>query len=308
MPPSGSSEAAHANGSDKAAEDNLVYKAQTPSPAEYIAFGSRETDATGHVTAVPEFIPRPPTFPSLLEVRKDRLNKLAAGFRVFGKQGWGFGNNGHISVRDPIKDGCFWMNPYGVPFSKMKVSDLVLVNGEGDVIYGRYPTVNPAGWAIHHSLHLARSNVISAAHAHTPDGTAFSAFGIPLIPYAQDSAAIYERHVVFDGMPLIGDTVEAGKMAALLGEKNVVILARNHGLFTVGETVEEALWWFILTERVCAYQLRIMSASAKQAPVPVPHDIAVKSRDGGLAGPLAGYFGFVPHYAEIVAEQPDLLE
>jgi ribulose-5-phosphate 4-epimerase/fuculose-1-phosphate aldolase len=188
----------------------------------------------------------------------------------------------------------------------MKASDLVLVDPNGSVIYGKYPIVNPAGWAIHHVLHEHRPDIVAAAHAHTPAGTAFSAFGEPLIPYAQDSCAIYGRHAVFDGLPLIGDTVEAKKMAELLGEENVMVIARNHGLFTVGDSVDACLWWFLLSERVCGYNLAIRATGGKA--VEIPHEVAVKARDGGLAGTLAGWFGFQPHYAEISEEQPELAD
>jgi hypothetical protein len=97
------------NGASKS--DNLSYGAQVPSPEKFIALGSIEKDASGTTVAIPEYIPRPPVFASLLEERADRKRKVAAGFRVFAKMGWGFGNNGHISARDPIRTDCFWMNP-----------------------------------------------------------------------------------------------------------------------------------------------------------------------------------------------------
>lgn len=103
---------------------------------------------------------------------------------------------------------------YGIPFSKITVSDLILVDSQGNTIHGKHPTCNPAGWCIHHMLHEQRPDIVSAAHAHTPYGTTWSAFGKELVPYAQDSCAIYERHVVFDGLPLISNTVEAKKVGS----------------------------------------------------------------------------------------------
>ncbi len=93
------------------AKDNLSYGAQTPSPETFISCGSIEKDASGTIIAIPEYIPRPPVLASLLEERAERKRKVAAGFRVFAKMGWGFGNNGHISAKDPIRTDCFWMNP-----------------------------------------------------------------------------------------------------------------------------------------------------------------------------------------------------
>lgn len=95
-------------------------------------------------------------------------------------------------------------------------------------------------------------------------------------------------------------------MASFLGAENTVILARNHGIFTVGSTVQECLWWFLLTERICEYNTKILSCG-KLEPVPISHEVAVQAREGGVGGKLAGWFGFLPHYREIVEEQPDLL-
>lgn len=61
-------------------------------------------------------------------------------------------------------------------------------------------------------------------------------------------------------------------------------------------------------ERICEYQLKIMSASTAAKPLPIPHEIAVIARDGGVGGPHAGFMGFLPHYLEIEAEQPDFLD
>ena len=93
-------------------DDPLVYAIQTPSPALYLTLGSLDTLPDGTVLAIPEHIPRPPSFPSLVEEREDRKRQLAGGFRVFGKMGWGFGVNGHVTVKDPIRTDCFWINPW----------------------------------------------------------------------------------------------------------------------------------------------------------------------------------------------------
>lgn len=91
---------------------DIPYAVQRVDPTKYIALGTTDLDSAGHVTCIPEYIPRPPVFDSLLEERQDRLRNLAAGFRVFAKYGFGFGNNGHITARDPVRKDCFWINPW----------------------------------------------------------------------------------------------------------------------------------------------------------------------------------------------------
>ena len=95
----------------------------------------------------------------------------------------------------------------------------------------------------------------------------------------------------------------APRIAAALGPNKMAIL-RNHGLLTVGTTVDAAAWWFITGERTCQSQLAAMSAGK---PVPIDHDHAVLTH-GQVGSELAGQFSFHPLYSWIVAEEPDLLD
>src|ERR1700685_3235534 len=80
--------------------------------------------------------PRPevPTFATIEESRTYRKQHLAAAFRVFGRMGFSEGTAGHITARDPELLDHFWVNPYGMHFSQIKVSDLLLVNDDGEVV------------------------------------------------------------------------------------------------------------------------------------------------------------------------------
>ena len=74
-------------------------------------------------------------FASVDELRRDQLEKLAAGFRLFAHFGFNEGVAGHITYRDPEFPDHFWVNPLGVHFSQISVSDLILVNHDGEVSY-----------------------------------------------------------------------------------------------------------------------------------------------------------------------------
>src|SRR3979411_1134755 len=82
------------------------------------------------------------------EERVHRKERLAASFRLFAKFGFDEGVAGHITARDPERLDHFWVNPFGVHFSQIRASDLVLVNHRGEVVEGEYP-VNGAAFAIH---------------------------------------------------------------------------------------------------------------------------------------------------------------
>jgi hypothetical protein len=67
-----------------------------------------------------------PVFATVAEERLHRKQELAAAFRLFGKFGFSEGVAGHITARDPEFPGRFWVNPLGMSFSQIKVSDLLL--------------------------------------------------------------------------------------------------------------------------------------------------------------------------------------
>src|SRR5438128_2583753 len=108
----------------------------------------------------------PPTFTSLAEERRHRKERLAAGFRIFSAYGFSDGAAGHITARDPEHPDTFWVNPFGMHFGQIKVSDLIRVDAEGNVVEGTRP-VNVAAFAIHYQIHQARPDVVAAAHAHS---------------------------------------------------------------------------------------------------------------------------------------------
>ncbi|MEY4045124.1 MAG: hypothetical protein RL644_1392, partial [Actinomycetota bacterium] len=118
------------------------------------------------------------------EERLHRKQKLAGALRIFGRCGFGEGVAGHITVRDPEFPDLFWVNPFALNFRHMRVSDLILVDHEGTVVYGTQP-VNRAAFVIHAAVHQARPEVVAAAHSHSVHGKAFSSLGIPLAPLTQ---------------------------------------------------------------------------------------------------------------------------
>ena len=244
-----------------------------------------------------------PQAESVEEMRQDRKNKLAAALRLFGKLGFDEGVAGHITVRDPELNDHFWVNPMGRSFKQMKVSELLLVSHTGEVVEGS-GLLNGAAFTIHSQIHMANPNVTAAAHSHSVYGKAFSSLGKLMDPLTQDSCAFYEDHVVFEDFSgVVLDNTEGEAIAAALGDRKAAIL-QNHGLLTVGATIEAAAWWYITMERSCQAQLM---AEAAGTPKLIDHEIALMTRET-VGNPLAGWFSFQPLYDVIIAEQPELLD
>ena len=244
-----------------------------------------------------------PKYETAEEERQHRKQRLAAGFRLFGKFGFEEGVAGHITARDPERLDHFWVNPFGMSFSHIKVSDLLLVDSDGKVVEGE-GAVNTAAFAIHSTIHAARPDVVAAAHSHSVYGKSWSSLGRLLDPLTQDACAFYEDHALFDDYTgVVLDTEEGKRIAHALADHKAVIL-RNHGLLTVGHSVEEAVWWFVTMERTCQAQLL---AEAAGTPVLIDHEMA-KLTKTQVGEHVSGYANFSPLYQKITLEQPDLFD
>ena len=248
-------------------------------------------------------IPTPPVFATPEEERRHRKQRLAAAFRLFSRFGFDEGVAGHITARDPELPDHFWVNPFGMHFGQIRVSDLILINHHGEVVEGDYE-VNRAAFAIHSQVHHARPDAIAAAHAHSLYGKTWSTLGRLLDPLTQDACAFYEDHELFDDFTgVVYEPAEGARIAQTLGEKKALIL-RNHGLLTVGRTVDEAAWWFITMERSCQAQLM---AEAAGTPIKIAPENA-RLTQLQVGSHEAGWFQFQPLWARITREQPDLFD
>jgi ribulose-5-phosphate 4-epimerase/fuculose-1-phosphate aldolase len=248
-------------------------------------------------------LPGPPQFANVADERRHRKERLAASFRLFSKFGFDEGVTGHITARDPEHTDHFWVNPFGVHYSEIRVSNLMLVNDKGEIVEGKHP-LNGAAFAIHSQIHRARPDVIAAAHAHSLYGKTWASLGRPLDPITQDACAFFEDHAVFaDFKGVVYEASEGERIAQTLGEKKAAIL-QNHGNLTVGRTVDEAVWWFITMERTCQAQLL---AEAAGKPISIDRENALLTR-AQVGNPLAGWFQFQPLWQMITKAQPDLFE
>lgn len=210
-------------------------------------------------------LPGIPDFLSLAEKRQWQLEHMAGAFRVFAREGYAEGISGHISVRDPEHEDRFWINPLGVHFGVLKASDMICVNLDGDVVGGNQDgSINAAGFSIHSAVHKARHDVHAICHTHSVHGRAWSAFAKPLEMINQDVCYFYKAHSVYSAYGgIANESSEGEQIAQSLGDGKAAILM-NHGLLTVGETVDEAAFLFCLMERSCKVQMLADAAGHKK--------------------------------------------
>lgn len=247
-------------------------------------------------------IPMPPTFDNLKDQQQYEKQRLAAGFRVFSLKGFDEGLAGHISLRDCIDESTFWVNPLAIHFSKIKASDLVRVDHEGNIVEGN-AAINNAAFAIHSRIHSARPDVKAVAHAHTIYGRAFSSLGERLKPISQDACLFYENHGLFNTFTgVVADLDEGDQIANALGEHTAVIL-QNHGLLTVGTSVDATVANFCVMETCCQSQLL---ANAAGEPKLIEHEIALKTKKMN-GSDLVTWGNFQPLYQVVLSQDDSFL-
>jgi len=250
--------------------------------------------------------PAEPVFSSPSDERLHRKQRLVAACRAFAVHGFDYGFAGHLTVRDPEHSELYWTNPMAVHFSRVKMSNLILVNHQGEVVEGGY-AVNRAGFVLHAAVHAAHPDIAAMCHAHTIYGTAFAALGRSLDPISQDAACFFEDHVVIkEEAGAVAVETDAGHLVAAAFRDVKAAVHQNHGLFTASRhSIDSAAFWFIGLERCCRQQLLVEATGRK--PVLVPPDRARYSREH-VGSEYIGWLHFQPVYEQLATSCPDMFD
>ncbi|KAF4461427.1 L-fuculose-phosphate aldolase [Fusarium albosuccineum] len=242
-------------------------------------------------------IPQPATKEA---ARRWQLEQMAGAFRVFARLGFADGSS------DPVRPDTFWINPYGVHFGLLTVSDMVHIDEEGNRIGGGEKPVNTAGFIIHAAIHKRRPDINAACHLHSPYGRAWSSFGKPIEMLNQDSCMFYKDLAVYSNFGgVVFAKEEGGRLADALGPAKKNIILQNHGLLTAGGTIGEAAAFFIALERACQAQLLIEAAVApdgSQLKRTLVSDEEAQYTKDGTGTPEVMYMQFEPEY-QLVLKQ-----
>jgi ribulose-5-phosphate 4-epimerase/fuculose-1-phosphate aldolase len=191
-----------------------------------------------------------------------------------------------------------------VHFDQVKVSNLILVDHEGNVVEGKH-ALNRAGFVLHAAVHEKHPDILAMCHAHTVYGTAFAALGKPLDPISQDAAAFFEDHMVMAeqaGQVAVEDNAGYNFAGSLKKVKGVI--HRNHGLITMSRhSIEAAAFWFIALERCCKQQMMVEATGIK--PNLLSPEVARYSREH-VGSEYIGWLHFQPIWGYLKENQPDM--
>jgi ribulose-5-phosphate 4-epimerase/fuculose-1-phosphate aldolase len=183
----------------------------------------------------------------------------AALYRLVALHGWDDMIFTHISMRVPGPDHHFLINPYGMFFEEMTASSLVKVDLDGNIVSPTEYYINPAGFTIHSAIHGAREDALCVIHLHTDAGVGVSAQKDGLLPLTQNALLVIPQLAYhgYEGVALNLD--ERARLVADIGDKKLMLL-RNHGTLSVGQTAADAFVGIFFLERACAEQVSALSA------------------------------------------------
>uniref|UniRef100_A0A3Q1CY72 Alpha-adducin n=1 Tax=Amphiprion ocellaris TaxID=80972 RepID=A0A3Q1CY72_AMPOC len=188
--------------------------------------------------------------------------KLAAFYRLADLFGWSELIYNHLTVRVNSDQERFLIVPFGLLYSEVTASSLVKINLQGEVV-DRGSTnlgVNQAGFTLHSAIYAARPDVKCIVHIHTPAGAAVSAMKCGLLPISPEALSLGEV-TYHDYHGILVDQEESALIQKNLGPNSKVLILRNHGLVSVGETVEEAFYYIHNLVTACEIQVRTLASA-----------------------------------------------
>ncbi|XP_026052803.1 alpha-adducin-like isoform X2 [Carassius auratus] len=188
--------------------------------------------------------------------------KLAAFYRLADLFGWSQLIYNHLTIRLNSEQERFLIVPFGLLYSEVTASSLVKINLQGEIV-DRGSTnlgVNQAGFTLHSAIYAARPDVKCIVHIHTPAGAAVSAMKCGLLPISPEALSLGEV-AYHDYHGILVDEEESVLIQKNLGPKSKVLILRNHGLVSVGETVEEAFYYIHNLVTACEIQVRTLASA-----------------------------------------------
>ena len=186
----------------------------------------------------------------------------------------------HITAKTSEQKETFLINQFGLRYDEVTASNLLEIDLEGNIISGE-GDINYTGYIIHGAVHKARKEINCVMHTHTRAGLAISCLKDGLNPIFQDAAIFHNRVSYHDWQGMSTEVEECKDIAKNLG-KNKVMILRNHGLLTCGETIGEAFILMYYLDKTCKNQLDTMSTGK---PIIVPSDNIMEYAAGQYEDP-----------------------
>jgi ribulose-5-phosphate 4-epimerase/fuculose-1-phosphate aldolase len=208
------------------------------------------------------------------EIERARID-LAAAFRWFARLGMHEAVANHLSVAVSVDGSRFLMNPRGRHFSRIRASDLLLLDANDPATLTRSDAPDPTAWCIHGRLHALLPQARCVMHLHPKFSTALAGLAdSTMYPIDQNTMRFHGRVAVDDsyiGMALANE--EGDRLGGLLGNKGVLMMG-NHGVLVTGPTIARAFDEMYYFERAAE---TLMTCYASNRPLRIAPDAVAQT-------------------------------
>ena len=196
---------------------------------------------------------------SELKSRQD----LAAAYRLADHFGFSEGIDNHLTLSLPEEDDKYLLIPYGLHWSEVKASSLLVVDGEGKKISGK-GYVEPTAFLIHGEVHASSSKNKCVMHTHMESALAITMQDKGRLLMADQNACRFYSNInyldEYEGLVL--NKQAANPIGKAMVEADILFLA-NHGVIVTGNTVFDAWESLYYLEKACRAQILSMSMGNK---------------------------------------------
>ena len=207
----------------------------------------------------------------------DERVDLAAAFRWTARLNMHEGVANHFSMAINDDGTRFLMNPNQMHFSRIKASDLIVVDANDPETLTGPNAPDPTAWGLHGGMHRHCRHARCAMHVHSIHATVLASLADSrLLPIDQNCATFFNRYVIDDGYGGLAFEEEGARCATLFTDpKQKVMIMGNHGVMVIGDTVAETFNRMFYFERAAETYIRALQTG--QPLRVLPDDVAEKT-------------------------------
>jgi ribulose-5-phosphate 4-epimerase/fuculose-1-phosphate aldolase len=186
---------------------------------------------------------------------------LAAAFRWTARLNMHEAVANHFSLAVNAEGTQFLINPFARHFSRMKASDLLLLDAMDPETLNRPGAPDPTAWGLHGSIHRRVPHARCVMHVHSVHATVLACLADSRLPPLDQNACMFygPRQVIDSGYGGMAFESEGERCAAMLADPKVrAMIMGNHGVLVIGRDVADAFNTLYYFERAAETYIRAL--------------------------------------------------
>jgi ribulose-5-phosphate 4-epimerase/fuculose-1-phosphate aldolase len=199
-----------------------------------------------------------------LENLNERID-LAAAFRWTARLNMHEAVANHFSLAINDSGTKFLMNPNQVHFSKIKASDLLVIDANDCSTLEGPNAPDITAWGLHGAIHRHCPHARCVMHVHPIFSTVLASLADSrLQPIDQNTATFFNRYVIDESYGGLALEEEGERCAQLFQDpKKTVMIMGNHGVMVIGKSVAETFNRMYYFERAAETYIRALQTGQK---------------------------------------------